>query len=82
MANKGKVPVTRTSVGLRDALFDELDDLRSGKSTAQKASSVSRIAMAVINSVKMEIEHQKHVASTIATGAGITQAANLQLGNE
>lgn len=51
--------VKRTSAGLRDALFDELDELRSGKSNPAKASAVSRLADTVISTVCMELEVQK-----------------------
>lgn len=51
--------VKRTSAGLRDALFDELDELRSGKSNPAKASAVSRLADTVINTVVMELEVQR-----------------------
>ena len=55
--------VERTSAGLRDALFDEWDLLRRGLSTPQKASAIARLAQAAVNSVKIEIEYQKHVAT-------------------
>jgi hypothetical protein len=55
--------IPRTSSGLRDALFDELDALRAGESNPQRAQAVSKLACQVINSVKMEIEFHSHVQS-------------------
>lgn len=48
--------VPRTSAGLRSALFDELDCLRSGKSNAAKANATAKIASAIVATVEMELE--------------------------
>lgn len=56
--------VTRTSQGLRDALFDEIDNLRGGRSNPQRASAIAKLAVQIIGTVHMDIEYQKHVAST------------------
>lgn len=61
--NKPKKMI-RTSAGLRDVLFDELDSIRDGTSNPQRAQAVSKLACQVINSVKMEIEFHSHVASS------------------
>ncbi len=55
--------VVRTAAGLRDAIFDEWDCLRSGESNPQRAIAVARLACQVINSVKAEIEFHSHVRS-------------------
>lgn len=52
--------IVRTAAGLRDALFDELDALRGNKSTPQKAQAVSKLAYQIINSVKMEMDAERH----------------------
>ncbi|HSR77593.1 MAG TPA: hypothetical protein VLN57_13490 [Xanthobacteraceae bacterium] len=49
-------PVARTSLGLRNALFDEIDSLRRGETEAKRAHAVARIATEIINTVKMEME--------------------------
>lgn len=56
-------PVKRTSVGLRAALFDEIDALRNGESTPQRASALSKVAVQIINTVNMEVDYQKYVRS-------------------
>lgn len=53
--------VQRTSAGLRDALFDELDLLRSGTSNPSRANAVAKLADQVINTVTMELEVQRHI---------------------
>jgi hypothetical protein len=55
--------VTRTTLGIRNLLFDEIDSLRAGTTTPQKAGAVSKMVTPIINSVKVEIEYQKHVST-------------------
>ncbi len=56
--------VTRTTLGIRNLLFDAIDELRAGTTTPQKAGAISKMVTPIINSVKVEIEYNKHVAST------------------
>ena len=65
---------TRTSAGLRNALFDELDALRSGTSNAQKANAVAKLADQIIATVNMELQVAKHVR---ALPPGTEEAAHL-----
>ena len=51
-----EVKTIRTSAGLCDALFDEFDTLRNGKSDAHRASAVSKLAIQIINTKRLEIE--------------------------
>lgn len=50
------VHTTRTAQGLRDALFEELDNLRSGRSSPRQSNAVAHVAAEIIKSVFMEIE--------------------------
>lgn len=61
-AIKQMPPVVRTSAGLRDALFDELDRMRSGETNATNANAVARLADQVVNTVHMELEVHRHLA--------------------
>ncbi len=54
--------IQRTTGGLRDALFDEIDALRSGDSNAARARSVAMLANSVLQSVSAEIEYHKYVS--------------------
>ena len=54
-------PAIRTSEGLRDALFDALDGLNSGRTTAQEAQAICKVCAQIINSVNTEIEFYKHI---------------------
>jgi hypothetical protein len=56
--------VTRTSAGLRDALFDEIDGLRAGTSDGPRANAIARIAGEIVNTVHMEIAVQRYQVQT------------------
>lgn len=72
-------PVSRTSAGLRDALFDEIDALRDGSSNAARARSVAMLANSVLQSVTAEIEYHKYV-SDVSKGATVAKLGVLELG--
>jgi hypothetical protein len=67
--------VTRTTLGIRNLLFDEIDALRNGTTTPQKAGAVAKMVTPIVNSVKVEIEYAKHVA-----GKGNPVLSTLTLG--
>lgn len=54
-----KAPTIRTSAGLRDTLFDELDRVINGKSTPAQANAVARLADQIAATVHLEIEVAK-----------------------
>jgi len=54
--------MSKTSVELRDILFDELIALRNGDVTAQRANAVVRLAEGIMGSVHLEIEVARLVA--------------------
>lgn len=54
-----KQKVSRTTKGLRDLLFEEIDLLRQGKIDTERANAVSRGASVIINSAKLELEYKR-----------------------
>jgi hypothetical protein len=54
-------PVPRTSAGLRNAIFDEIDAIRGGTSNPTRANAVAKLAAGIVETVRMEIEVQKHL---------------------
>ena len=54
-------PINRSTSGLRTALFEEMEALRSGASNAQRARSVAMMANSILQSVQVEIEYHKYV---------------------
>ncbi len=49
--------IPKTAEGLRDALFDEINALRNGTSSPQKARALSLLASHVIDSLRVQIQH-------------------------
>lgn len=60
-------PVARTSAGLRDAIFDEIDAIRSGNSNPTRANAVAKLATGIVETVRMEIEVHRHLKQHSAT---------------
>lgn len=56
-------PITRSTSGLRSALFEEMEALRNGSSNAQRARSVAMMANSILQSVQVEIEYHKYVSA-------------------
>lgn len=56
-------PIVRTSAGLRDAIFDEIDCIRNGSSNPTRANAVAKLAAGVVETVRMELEVQRHLRS-------------------
>lgn len=54
-------PVVRTSAGLRNALFDELDGIRQGTSNTARANAVAKLAGQLVETVRMELEVHRHM---------------------
>ena len=52
-------PTRRTSAGLRDALFDEIDAMRRGDGDPQRAIAVARLASSIINAAKLELDFRR-----------------------
>lgn len=54
---------TRTSAGLRDILFDEIDALRKPKGNPQRALAVASLAKQIINTVEAEVRFHQAVGT-------------------
>jgi hypothetical protein len=73
--------VDRTSTGLRNAIFDEMDAIRSGQSNATRANAVAKLASGIVETVRLEIEVQKHLEKVDTTSIKGTLGAPLSLGS-
>ncbi len=60
--------ITRNTTGLKEALFEELDSLRKGDSTPQKARAVSSLIGGVIATTRIEMDYARFVASESTNG--------------
>ena len=72
--------IDRTTNGLRDALFDEINSLRSGESDANKSIAVANLAKQIINVAKVELEFQRVMMQAEEAGSPIS-IGNLRLGS-
>jgi len=75
-------PMERTSAGLRNALFDEIDMIRSGSSNPARARALATLANTCLKSVLVEIEYHKYVNDITNKKAGIAKLGSLELGSK
>ncbi len=50
---------SRTSEGMRDTLFDEIEELKNGNSTPQRARAMAALSGQILQSVRLEMEAQR-----------------------
>lgn len=75
--------VGRTSAGLRDAIFDELDALRNGESNPTRANAVAKLSASIVETVRMEIDAQKFAQQMKRAPSGVdTGIQTLALGSQ
>lgn len=72
-------PIVRTSAGLRDAIFDEIDGIRNGSSNPTRANAVAKLAAGVVETVRMELEVQRHLRSHKAVEPATANALGIPL---
>ena len=58
--------VSRSSAGLRDAIFDEIDAIRNGTGNPTRANAVAKLAAGIVDTVRVEIEAARFTASAAA----------------
>lgn len=77
MSDKNEVSnVVRSSKGLQDVLFDEMDSVRNGSTTPQSARAVVAIANGIISSARLEMDHARFISSQRAEpGDGFVASA-------
>lgn len=61
--------IERSSVGLREALFEEFDNIRLGISTPQRATAVSKLASNIISSAKLDLEYKRFIGEAASKKA-------------
>lgn len=60
--------IPKTTEGLRDALFDEINLIREGKSNPQRAREIARMADKIIDSIKVQIQYGRLLNKADSTG--------------
>lgn len=56
MKRKAVAVTVRSTAGLREVLFEELDSLRSGTSTVQHANAVAKLGSSILGTMQIEID--------------------------
>jgi hypothetical protein len=87
LGTEGKAPVatnqptkvSRTTQGLRDLLFDEIDDLRTKEGDPERSMAVANLAKQIINTAKVELDFTRVIAEQAALGNEV-KLGNLSLG--
>lgn len=59
MTDETNQKIERTASGLRDALFDVLEGLRSGDISHQQARAAAAVAKEIVHSVEVQVEFEK-----------------------
>lgn len=67
--------IERTSRGLAEAMFDELDRLLEGKSTPQQASAKAKVANTICQISRLEMDFARFVAGERAELASMALPA-------
>jgi len=57
-----------TTGKLRESLFNEIDSLRNGESTAVRARAVASLGNAIVQSVNAEVECKRQFSGTKSLG--------------
>lgn len=71
---------SRTTQGLRDILFDEIDELRTGAGDPTKSLAVANLAKQIINTAKVELDFHRVIQMAESEGKPVTMGS-LQLGS-
>lgn len=69
----------RTTKGLRDVLFNEIEELQTKKGNPTKAMAVARLASQIVNVARVEMDFSKQL--TAQNGGQPPEMGSLQLGS-
>ena len=74
MKEKPLPPITMSAEGLRDALFDEINSLRSGKGNIQRAKVIAQLAHRIIEAARLSLQVQGKLNGNDSTLLGSRHA--------
>lgn len=80
MTNHPNRSKKRTSQGLRDILFDEIEELRGKDGDPTKSMAVANLAKQIINIAKVEIEFHRAIVEQAEAGHPMT-LGKMELGS-
>lgn len=70
----------RTTKGLRDILFNEIEELQTGAGDPQKAMAVANLARQIVSTAKIELEFVRSLKDIKESG-GSAELGALRLGS-
>lgn len=53
--------IARTTEGIRDALFDEIDELRGGGGDIKRAKALAAMAQNILKAAELDLKFAEHV---------------------
>ena len=59
MSEDLSAPVIKSTEGLRDALFDEINMIRAGNGNEKRARAIALMASRIIDSIRVQIQYGK-----------------------
>jgi len=71
----------RTTQGLRDILFEEIESVRGENSDPSKSMAVAKLAQQILNTAKVEMQFARTMVEAANAGTPL-QLGNLRLGSE
>ncbi len=63
--------IERTSAGLANVMFEELESLKKGSSTPQQASAKARVANTIIAVSRLEMDYARFVSAERSDEKGL-----------
>lgn len=71
MATKKKMLV-RTTAGLRDVLFDEIERMQGPEADPSRAQAVANLTKQIIGTAKVELEFHRTISALAEKGAPVS----------
>lgn len=71
MATKSKA-VVRTTAGLRDVLFDEIERMQGKDADPTRAMAVANLSKQIIGTAKVELDFHRTIAALAEKGAPVS----------
>jgi hypothetical protein len=72
--------IERTTQGLRDILFNEIEELQTDAADPRKAMAVANLARQIVNTAKVELEFVRGLQAAKESG-GSAELGSLRLGS-
>lgn len=73
--------IGRTTQGLRDVLFEEIEELRNGDGDPSKAMAVANLAKQIINVAKVELDYHRMALAHSEAGSQL-KLGSMSLGSD